>query len=70
MDRSTLASANQFNTLLLLVYHQVRNYTKNQESNFSKRNKSVLSHITFYLEYIDRKLVNFNNKTLSYMPTN
>ena len=33
---------------------------------FKKINKSVLSHITFYLEDDDLKAVNFNNETISF----
>ena len=33
---------------------------------FKKTNKSVLSHITFYLEDDDHKPVNFNNETISF----
>ena len=33
---------------------------------FKKINKSVLSHITFYLEDDDHKPVDFNNETLSF----
>ena len=33
---------------------------------FKKINKSVLSHITFYLEDDDHKAVNFNNETISF----
>ena len=42
-------------------------YIKNQESIFFKKiNKSVLSHIRFYLEDDDHKPVDFNGKTLSF----
>ena len=57
---------NLFNTLLLCLHHRDIKYTKNQESNFSKLNKSVLSHITFYLEDDDHKPVDFHNETLSF----
>ena len=33
---------------------------------FKKVNKSVLSHITFYFEDDDHKLVDFNNETISF----
>ena len=33
---------------------------------FKKINKSVLSHITFYFEDDDHKLVDFNNETISF----
>ena len=33
---------------------------------FKKINKSVLSHITFYLEYDDHKPVDFNGETISF----
>ena len=33
---------------------------------FKKTNKSVLSHITFYLEDDDHKPVDFNNETISF----
>ena len=33
---------------------------------FKKVNKSVLSHVTFYLEYDDHKTVDFNNETISF----
>ena len=33
---------------------------------FKKVNKSVLSHITFYLEDDDHKAVDFNNETISF----
>ena len=33
---------------------------------FKKINKSVLSHITFYIEDDDHKLVDFNNETISF----
>ena len=33
---------------------------------FKKVNKSVVSHITFYFEGDDHKLVDFNNETISF----
>ena len=33
---------------------------------FKKDNKSVLSHIRFYLEYDDHRAVDFNNKRISF----
>ena len=33
---------------------------------FKKINKSVLSHITFHLEYDDHKPVDFHNETVSF----
>ena len=33
---------------------------------FKKLNKSVLSHISFYFEYDDHKLVDFNGETISF----
>ena len=47
--------------------HQDIKYTTNQESNFFKNiNKSVLSHITFYLEDDDYIPVCFNGETISF----
>ena len=56
----------QFCTLLLLTNHLVIKYTKNQESNFLKKNKRVLSHPTFYLDDDDYKPVDFNGETISF----
>ena len=49
----------------LLVLLQVKKYTKNQESDFLKK-KSVLSHITFYLEDDDHQPVDFHNETINF----
>ena len=56
----------QFYTPLLLISHVVIKYTKNQESNFSKKNKTVPSHINFYFEDDDHKPVDFNGETISF----
>ena len=62
-----MASDNHFYTVLLLVHLQDIKYTKNRESNFFlKKNKSVLSHITFYIEDDDHKPVDFHNEAISF----
>ena len=58
---------NQFYTLLRLINHPIIKYTENQKLNFLKKiNKSVLSHITFYLEDDDYKAVDFNGEMISF----
>ena len=45
--------------------HPDKKYLQNLESNFSKRkNKSVLSHITFYFQDDDHKPVDFHYETV------
>ena len=67
MDLLLVVFENQFYTLLVRLHHPGKKCTKNQESNFfKKKNKSVLSHITFYLEDDDHKPVDFKNETLSF----
>ena len=41
-------------------------YKKPRNKLFKKVNKSVLSHITFYFEDDDHKLVDFDNETISF----
>ena len=41
-------------------------YKESKVKLFKKINKSVLSHITFYLEDDDCKPVDFNNETISF----
>ena len=43
-----------------------KKYTENQKLNFFKKNKSVLSHITFYLEDDDYKAVDFDGEMISF----
>ena len=50
--------------LCSLTGHKVSTETKIKD--FEKINKSVLSHITFYLEDDNRKPVDFNGKTISF----
>ena len=60
-------SRNLFCTVLLSLHHLVIKYIKNLESNFLKKiNKSVLSHITFFLEDDDHKRLDFNGETKSF----
>ena len=45
----------------------VTKYVKNQKSTFLKKvNKSVLSQMTFYLEYNENKPVGFFEETISF----
>ena len=63
----SMVTENQFYTLLFFVHHQVRKYTKNLESFFSKSlKKPILSHILFYLQDDDHKDVDFNGNTINF----
>ena len=55
-----------FCRVLLYLLHQVIEIMVNQESNFSKEYKFVLSHITFYLEDDDHRSVDFNGGTINF----
>ena len=56
---------NQFYTLLLCLHRLDIKYRNILESNL-KKNKSVLTHITFYHEDDDYRSVYFNNETISF----
>ena len=43
-----------------------KRYKEPREKLFKKMKKSVLSHITFYLEDDDHKPVDFNNETITF----
>ena len=49
-------------------HHQVVKKSKNLESNFEKINKSVLSHIRFYLEDNNHKPVDFDKESFTSQP--
>ena len=58
---------NQFYTLLVCHRRPGMKYTSNREKKlFAKVNKSVLSHITFYLEDDDHKPVGFDNEIVRF----
>ena len=57
---------NLFCTPLVLIHLQVKKFTKKPRIKlFKKINKSLLSHIIFYLEDEDHKPVDFNGGTIS-----
>ena len=61
-----MVSENQFYNHLLLINHPVIKIYKEPKIKFFKKNKRVLSHITFYLEDDDCKSVNCNGETISF----
>ena len=62
-----MASENPYCTAFVSIHPQVVKYTKKPRIKlFKKINKSVLSHITFYLEDDDHKPVDFNDETTSF----
>ena len=61
-----MGSENQFCTLLLSVLLRVIKYTKTRSKPFKRTYKSVLSHITFYLEDDDHKSVQFNGEAIGF----
>ena len=50
--------------VLLLINLQLIKFIKNLELNFFWKDKSVLSHITFYLKDDDHKPFDFNGETI------
>ena len=66
MDLLWTVFVKQFCIDLVSLHHQVIKGTKNLERNFLKRNKSILSHIKYYLEDDDHRTVDFNNEMLSF----
>ena len=64
MDLMSMVLENKFCTHLLSLHLQNIKYTENQESNFSKKNKSVLSHKTSYLGNDDTTLADFNGEKI------